>query len=389
MIKVLPDYNGGSILNLSSSIANHFGLDSGFVPMRHELPWDGAERVVLFIADGLGQRQLERHIADGDAPNIAALLGQDTLHHTISSVFPSTTMSAVTSIHMAAPPAKTGWLGYTLWLEEANGVVDMIEQYNLDLSAKLEHPEFLKTHPSLASRLDGLGVQVIAVQPSTYKGSFLNQWYWQGAFQVGYSSSNTIPSQSLRYLEAGKRQYLCIYYPGYDAVCHKYGPSSSQASDEVAAMDLVVARILKDFPKDGKTLFILTADHGQRDLDPKKAVHLERDKILRSMLRGAPAGERLSRTFRVQPDALEELREYLEPYAQTMPTGEAWASGLFGGAPAYEGFRSRVGDLLAVTHEGIQFCWTYPGKPSSSPHLGSHGGWSEAEMLVPVIGLRL
>ena len=386
---IAPDYDGGSILNLASSIAEHFGLDTGYAPLKHELPWNGVERVVLFIADGLGQQQLERHMTDGDAPNLKALLEQDTAYHTITSVFPSTTMSAVTSIHMAAPPAKTGWLGYTLWLEEVAAVVDMIELANLETGTRLAPPEFLKTHSSLTSRLEGLGVQCFAAQPASYKGSFHNDWYWQGAYQGGYTTANTIPSLISSYQKAEQPQYICAYYPDYDTVCHKHGPSSQQASDEIAALDLCVARLLKTLPRDGKTLFMLTADHGQRDLDPKKVVHLERDKILRTMLRGAPAGERLSRYFRVEDGALPELEEYLKPYAQTMTSAEAWASGLFGGAAATETFKARVGDLIAVAHDGIQFNWTFPDRRTAATLLGAHGGWSSAEMLVPVIALRL
>jgi hypothetical protein len=389
MIKVLPDYDGGSILNLSSSVAQHFGVDTGYAPLKHQLPWEGVERVVLFIADGLGQQQLERHISDGDAPNLKALLEQDAVSATITSVFPSTTMSAVTSIHMAAPPAKTGWLGYTLWLEEVGAVVDMIALANLETHTQLEHPEFLKTQVSLTARLEQRGVQCFAAQPAAYKGSFLNDWYWQGAFQGGYASPNTIPSLISSYQKVESPQYICAYYPDYDTVCHKHGPGSKHASDEIAALDLCVARVLQTLPRDGKTIFILTADHGQRDLDPKKVVHLERDKILRTMLRGAPAGERLSRYFRVQDGALEELADYLQPYAQTMTTLEAWNSGLFGGQADLETFRSRVGNLIAVAHDGIQFNWTFSGRKTASTLLGAHGGWSSAEMLVPMIALRL
>jgi Type I phosphodiesterase / nucleotide pyrophosphatase len=389
MTKVLPDYNGGSILNLSSSIAAHFGLNSGYAPLKHQLPFEGVERVVLFIADGLGQGQLERHISDGDAPNLKAILEQETVSTTVTSVFPSTTMSAVTSIHMAAPPAKTGWLGYTLWLAEVNAVTDMIALANLETGTQLEHSEFLKTHLSLTARLEKLGVQCFAAQPGTYKGSFLNDWYWQGAFQGGYTSPNTIPSLISSYQKMEAPQYICAYYPDYDTVCHKHGPGSKHASDEIAALDLCVARVLKTLPRDSKTLFILTADHGQRDLDPKKVVHLERDKILRTMLRGAPAGERLSRYFRVQDGAIPELEEYLKPYAQTMRTQEAWETGLFGGKPELETFRARVGDLIAVAHDGIQFNWTFSGRKTATTLLGAHGGWSSAEMLVPVIGLRV
>ena len=124
---LLPDYAGGSIVNLTSSLARHFGVAGSAAPLGQELPLDGIETVVLFIADGLGQWQLEKHIADGDMPTIKGLLEQSQAS-TLTSVFPSTTMAAITGMHMAATPAQTGWLGYHLWLEEVSAVVEMIAQ---------------------------------------------------------------------------------------------------------------------------------------------------------------------------------------------------------------------------------------------------------------------
>ncbi|MFD1730938.1 alkaline phosphatase family protein [Deinococcus malanensis] len=56
-----------------------------------------------------------------------------------------------------------------------------------------------------------------------------------------------------------------VYLPDYDSTCHTYGPSSDQAADELAAVDLIVGRLLGALPDNGKTLLVLTADHGQVD----------------------------------------------------------------------------------------------------------------------------
>jgi predicted AlkP superfamily pyrophosphatase or phosphodiesterase len=180
-----------------------------------------------------------------------------------------------------------------------------------------------------------------------------------------------------------------VYCPEYDTVCHKYGPSSSHASDEISATDHVLERLLKQIPRDGKTLFLVTADHGQKDLQASNTVNLEQDVALMNLLEGPPAGERVSRTFRVKPGTILEVKERLGSYCDLIDSSAAWETGLYGGLPARETFRNRVGDLIALPRDGVQMLYTYPGHQVSRPHLGSHGGLSAAEMRVPLLSVRL
>jgi Type I phosphodiesterase / nucleotide pyrophosphatase len=385
---IKPDYAGGSILNLASSIATHFGVETSHPGLRTALPLEAVETIVIFVIDGLGQGQLERHIADGDAPTLKSLLdiGQ---HQTLTSVFPSTTMAAMTAIYTGCAPAESGWLGFTLWLEEVQAVVQMIEQVNVATNTVLEDRDFLRVVPNLASRLERTGVNCFAVQPSEYRGGWLDEWYWQGAVRSGYITTNTLPSVAVNALEVEGRKYVMVYCPDYDTVCHRHGPSSGHASDEISATDHALERLLKQIPRDGKTLFLVTADHGQKDLRASKLVRLEQDLALMNMLEGPPAGERVSRTFRVKPGAILEVKERLGSYCDLIDSSAAWETGLYGGLPAQETFRNRVGDLIALPRDGVQILYTYPGHQASKLHLGSHGGLSEAEMRVPLLSVRL
>jgi predicted AlkP superfamily pyrophosphatase or phosphodiesterase len=384
----LPDYAGGSILNLASSLETHFGVTSENAVLRNSLPLEGAETVVLFIVDGLGQWQLEKHIADGDVPNLKALM-EGGHHQVITSVFPSTTMAAVTAMHTATPPAKSGWLGYTLWLPEIGATVEMIGQINQTTHKPLEDRGFLASVPGMYARLEKLGVQVSSVQPSGYRGSWLNDWYWQGAVQYGYITANILPSATARPLELDGRRLVVLYWADYDSVCHRHGPSSSAASDEISALDHALGRLIVRLPRDGKTALVVTADHGQVDLRADAAVYLERDEWLRSRLLSAPGGDRVCRTLRVAPDELQAVEAHVRRYGDVMRSAEAWEAGLFGGAPAQASFRERVGDLIVMPRDGMQLCWTFTGKQPSRPHLGSHGALSHEEMRVPLLAARM
>src|SRR4030042_6136369 len=67
-----PDYLGGSILNLPSSICHWLGARSfGASPLRIELLFpDSADlrRVILVLVDALALHRLQRWMTDGTAP---------------------------------------------------------------------------------------------------------------------------------------------------------------------------------------------------------------------------------------------------------------------------------------------------------------------------------
>ena len=382
----LPDYAGGSILNLAASLAGHFGVRVPHAALRQALPLEGIENVVLLIVDGLGQWQLDQHVMNGDAPNLQRLMRGDA--QVITSVFPSTTMAAITCIHMATPPASSGWLGYTMWLEESQTLTEMIGQVDMNSKKPIADKDFLAAVPSIYSQYAAAGVNVYAVQPQMYRGSWLNDWYWRGAAQLGYVTANTLASATMPALEVEGKKLVVLYWADYDSVCHQHGPSSAAASDEIAAVDSAIGRLLARLPKDGKTALIVTADHGQIDLQPDQAVYLERDAWLVDRLRGPPAGDRLCRTFRVTRE-LQAVRDHLSRYGDVLTGSEAWDAGLFGGAPASDTFRSRVGDLIVLPHTGSQLCWTFSGKQPSRAHRGSHGGLSHSQMRVPLLTVRV
>ncbi len=384
---LFPDYTGGSIVNLTSSLAQHFDVKASAAPLRQPLDLRGIETVVLFIADGLGAWQLEKHLAAGDMPTLKGLL-EDSHSSTLTSVFPSTTMAAITGMHMAATPAQTGWLGYQLWLEEVGAVTEMIGQVDMAKQTKLEQPDFLKQSESIYSKLERRGIGAYSVAPTQYRGTWLNEWYWSGAMQYGYLTPNTCASVASNALQLEGRKVVVVYWADYDSVCHKHGPTSDEAADEISALDHALGRLIKRLPKNGKTAFLLTADHGQINLNERRTVYLEQQRDLMPCLLSPPAGDRVCRTFRVKPGMLEEVRDMLEVTSHTLLTSEAWEAGLFGGLPSEETFYRRVGDLIAMPRDGAQLCYTYPGKHPSRPHKGSHGALSRQEMQVPLVMTR-
>ena len=104
-----PDYAGGSIVNLTATVLDAFGVDPPNPVCRHlhgdTLRGDGG--IVLLICDALGLRQFETALRSGRTPNLRRLveLAPGGLQ-SLTSVFPSTTTVALTSLNTASTPQK-------------------------------------------------------------------------------------------------------------------------------------------------------------------------------------------------------------------------------------------------------------------------------------------
>src|SRR5260370_32749004 len=72
--------------------------------------------------------------------------------------------------------------------------------------------------------------------------------------------------------------YYFLYFDKIDAICHTYGPKSRQFEE---IMDTFLRMMEELFYKKlsgkvGQTLLILTADHGQVEVDPRRTIYLNK-----------------------------------------------------------------------------------------------------------------
>ncbi|HEX6310927.1 MAG TPA: alkaline phosphatase family protein, partial [Acidimicrobiia bacterium] len=101
MDPVLPDYGGACVTGLAPALVGAQPVD--WLPD----PVAGAEAVVLLVLDGLGWEAIATH-AD-DMPTLRSLEGR-----AITTVVPSTTASALTSIATGLAPSQHGLVGYRM-----------------------------------------------------------------------------------------------------------------------------------------------------------------------------------------------------------------------------------------------------------------------------------
>ena len=363
---VVPDYEN-SIVNLSSWILKNFGIDSGS-PLDLDI---GFDRVGLIILDAFGYtawEKVKRFYSPKNLPDPNA----------VTSVFPSTTTAALTSIFTASKPAEHGMLGYILFLKEFGFLVNMIDLapvgYQRDLLK--DRMDFRLKVKTVFERLKEIGVLSSVLIPSRYMQSGFSKMLHAGAKVVGYTSIGDFLHKFSSLLSREGRRLVVGYVPNVDSVGHKESERAylTEAAMILSQIDRLVA---KSVPK--KSVLVITADHGMVRTPRDGEVWWGPDSPVMDFLCMPPGGER--RMMHLYTRRSDDLLDFLEEnHAQKgvfLKKDEALE--LFGGD------NERIGDVVLVALENNSFNFKYRFEEDSL--RGMHGGLSRDEMLVPLFYL--
>ena len=403
---VPPDYDGGGLLNVASTVLDVLGVrdDTDPPPLRALEPWlrDGVRQVVLVLADGLGLAQLRALCSAGDMPFVASILERAQRHDRAqlieaTTIFPSTTAAAITTLNTARTPQEHGNIAYFVWLEEFAQVTQMLRwgpgvnrrgSYFDD--QRIDPREYRKV-PSIHGRLRQRGGESWMIEPEIFRNEAMTRMHAAEARLAAYYLPSSMSVRLHDLLEqrpwSDAPAYVYAYWAGIDSVAHVSGPQSADHAAEAALFDRALERALAARPP-GDTLVLLTADHGHAFTDPDKLIDLVGDEQLRSLLRNPIAGE--PRLAFLHTDQAERVKQYLERrYPDTfffLDREEAIAAGLFGrGDP--ETARQRIGEVLAMLG-GDRAASIVRVDGQTFRHRGSHGGMSPEEMRIPVLAWR-
>jgi hypothetical protein len=272
-----PDYLGGSILNLPSSICLALGAEPlGAVPLRPELTVidsTAVRRVILILVDALSLHRLQRWMSDGTSPVWSHLAKQGKLA-ALTSIAPSTTATALTSLWTGRSPAEHGIVGYEMWLKEYGVVSNMIlhtpisfENDAGSLGKAGFRPEQFLNLPTLGTHLEAYGVRSYALQHRSIIRSGLSQMFFRDVDVHGYLTSTEL-WVNLRHLvetNPNVRQYMWVYTGQLDHFSHYYHPDDERTMAEFSefsrAFEQNFLEQLSPTIRQG-TLILLTADHG-------------------------------------------------------------------------------------------------------------------------------
>jgi len=403
----LPDYAGRGLANLPTTVLAALGArdEKDLPPLRDLDPalLDGARQVVVILADGLGLGQLEWLTSSGATPFLAQILDRARRRDRAqlleaTSVFPSTTAAAITTIHTGRTPQEHGNLAYFLWIEEFGQVTQML-RWGAATSRRGSYfddpaldPVRFRLVPSIHARLRDRGARSYVIEPEAFRHEAMTRMHAAEAEYLGYVLPSTMAARIAQLLDErpwrGTRAYIYAYWAGVDTTGHLYGPRSAEHAAEAAILDRALERALSQ-SRDGSTLILLTADHGHAEIDPAYLMDLEADAELRSLLREPLAGEPRLVFFRT--DRAADVRTHLDDRWPGVFTffdrDQAIAEGLFGRGDA-SAARRRVGELCGMIR-GERAAAIVRVEGQIPSHRGAHGGMTAEEMRIPILAWRI
>lgn len=356
---LLPDYAGSCVCNLVPALLEPPEDVPAWLP-------DGAlaDQVVLLVLDGLGWEQLQqrRHLA----PRLAAMTGGP-----ITTVAPSTTSTALTSLTTGTTPGRHGVIGYRMsidasvlnvlrWTVDGRDARDRISPEKIQFQAA-----FLGHRPAIVTRAE-------------FRTTGFTVAHLDGARFNGYRMPSTLVVEALRLARSGE-PFVYAYYDGIDKVAHEYGLAEHYDA-EIVAIDTMVGHLLDGLPS-GATLLV-TADHGQVDVGPRLVT--PHSDVLAQV--DHQSGEGRFRWLHARPGRERELFAAATAHhgdtgwvvTQDQTIDEQWF-----GPTVSDAARSRLGDVALVARDPIAY--VDPADGGIFKLIGRHGSLTSAEMLVPLL----
>ena len=389
---IKPRYDSGGFAGLPERITNAF--KSG-----------NYDAVVLFLVDAFGWRFYERF---QDTPFIRRVAKHGTIEK-LTSQFPSTTAAHLTTIHTGLPVGQSGvheWYYYEPQLDSI--IAPLLFSYSGtkerdDLKSTRVKPSSLYPRGSFYPDLKRLGVKSYVFGLRDYTPSTYSNVVMAGAKLRSFKTlSEAFINLGELLKEETKPTYVHLYFDKIDSLGHEYGPTGPQTEAEAETFLLMLEHYFERiFAGRKRILFLMTADHGMSEVDPKTTIFLNKnpgfagfEKFIKTNQRGqllVPAGSARDMFLYIKDEMLDDAKSFLEKRldgkADVVKTETLILQGYFG-AGVSSRFLERAGNLviLPYRHESV---WWYEKDKFEMRFYGHHGGLTPQEMEIALYSLTM
>jgi len=378
-----PRYDGDSIVNLMASIISADGGESLY-PCLNDLDIEklrSARNILLLVVDGLGYEFL--------CSCSAGAFMRRHLKRSITSVFPPTTATAITTFLTGLAPQQHGLTGWFVYFRELGSVVRVLpfttRLGSIPLEAMGVRARELFGHVAVFDRLTRAA---FSVSPARIAYSEFNQSHGGCAKIKPYG---TLEEFFLSIEDIVKRteeqSFVYGYWAGLDHLAHLEGIGSEAARNHLRELDAGLERLLEGI-KGTDSMLILTADHGFVDIASDKILNLADHPDLSDTLSLPLCGEPRAAYCYVWPGRTADFLSYVETefstYADCVPSEDLVAEGYFGPGVAHPRLLERVGQYTLLMRDEYAIQDDLPSEERFTP-VGLHGGGSSAELYVPLI----
>ena len=329
----------------------------------------GARQIVLLVLDGLGSAQLEHRARL--APVLSSGSGV-----TLTSVAPSTTAAALTSLATGRAPAVHGVVGYRVAV--GGDILNVLGWRIGDRDARrVVPPRAFQPFPVFP----GGGGSTPVVSRHDYAATGFTAAHLGDAALHGWYTPAGLVVEVGRVL-AGGAPFVYAYYDGIDRTAHALGLGEHYDA-ELRAVDRLVGDVLAVLPPDA--VLVVTADHGQVEVGASVEV-LGGDVMDCVELISGEGRFRWLHARRGAARALWDIASSRYGHlAWVRSIEQVLDDGWLGGVPVPE-VRARLGDVVLVPFAPTAFL--DPADTGEQRLVCRHGSLTDDEMLVPLLAWR-
>ena len=330
-----------------------------------------ARQILLLVLDGLGWLQLQ------DRTEVAPTL-TDMAGGPITTVAPSTTAAALTSISTGLPPGEHGMVGYRIAVGGSSGpphgeILNALRWSTGNGDARCRYD------PRLFQPCEMFGSQrPPVVTRAQFADSGFTAAHLSDTRLFGYADRGGLVDQVLGAF-AREEPFVYAYWDDIDRTAHEFG-LAERYNDELAACDAMVAELLHRLP--AGTAVVVTADHGQVHVG-ERLIHLPAE--VTGLVDGQ-SGEARFRWLHSRPGAASDLpaaaHQAFDSVGWVRSVDEVVSAGWLGDRVTTAA-RGRLGDVAVVARDSVAF--VDPAEASSIELIGRHGSLTADEMLVPAV----
>ncbi|MFG1808408.1 alkaline phosphatase family protein [Streptomyces sp. NPDC049040] len=342
-----------------------------------------ADRVCVFLVDGLGWELIRRH--PQEAPYLSSLLPTSLggTGRPLTAGFPATTATSLASVGTGLPPGAHGLAGYTT-LNPATG--ELMNQLRWQ---PWTSPTAWQPYPTVFRLADAAGVATCQVSSPTFQNTPLTKVALSGGTFHGRLTGEERVDLAADRLAAADRTLVYTYYSELDGMGHRHGVDSDAWRGQLMMVDRLAQRLAEQLPP--RAVMYVTADHGMIDIpfDEDSRIDFDEDWELRAGV-AVLGGEGRARHVYAVPGAAADVHavwsEVLGDRMWVAARDEAVEAGWFGPDPDPR-VLARIGDVVAAASDDIAIVASRT-EPGESRMTGLHGSMTPVEQLVPLLEVR-
>lgn len=372
----VPDYGAGSLADVGPSVLAALGVPGA----TDVLDLGELSRACVFLVDGLGWVQLQRHAEA--APFLSSMTGG-----AMTAGFPATTVTSLSSLGTGVPAGEHGLTGYSSYDESAGAVVNWLAWRSVGAGEDLREqlvPEELQPRPTVWEQAEQAGIATAVCTFDNFASSGLTRAVLRGGRWDGTLAEGDAVARAAAASDRGHRSLVYVYVSALDLVGHMRGPDTDAWRAQLGIVDRIAEQLAARLPSDATLL--VTADHGMVLVPEAAKIDFDDEPLLQEGV-VALAGEPRLRYVHTRPGAeaavLARWCDLLGSSWQVLLRDEAISIGLFGPTVTAEA-RRRIGDVVALSlaDGGVVERRKLP-RLSAMP--GQHGSVTDEELLVPLL----